>query len=96
MQKIADCKTIRSQGRVTSVLRSTDSGGKNETWNLELVASVGREGPALGHSSTEFASALPTSTDQLSQDFRRATEQVVAFVKLHIYTSSHRLHLRRI
>ena len=64
--------------------------------DLELVASAAcKEGPALGYSSIEFASALPP-THQLSQDFRRASEQVVAFVKLHIYRSSHRLHLRRI
>jgi hypothetical protein len=52
MQKIAGFKTIRSQSRVASLLRSTDSGGKDEKWNLEVVASVGKEGPALGYSAT--------------------------------------------
>jgi hypothetical protein len=39
-----------------------------ESRDLELVASVCRDEPALGYSSIEFASALPPD-HQLSQDF---------------------------
>jgi hypothetical protein len=53
MQNLAGVKSIKSQGRVTSVLRLTDA-MKDEKWNLELVASVGKEGPALGYSSVEY------------------------------------------
>lgn len=63
MQNLAGIKTIKIQSRVASLLRSTIHKMENEKWNLELVASVCREGPALGYSSTNLLPHFPLTVD---------------------------------